>query len=115
MTRLAHASFGEGGVFVERFVGGPPRRGAAVRGPVRRVVALGERDCSAQRRHQKVIEEAPPRTARRAAHDDCGPSAAPGRSVGYRSAGTVEFVVDVAVGATERSSKSTPGSRWSTA
>jgi acetyl/propionyl-CoA carboxylase alpha subunit len=59
------------------------------------VVALGERDCSVQRRHQKVLEEAPaPRLGaglRASLHDA---AVAFGKAIGYRSAGTVEFVLD---------------------
>jgi acetyl/propionyl-CoA carboxylase alpha subunit len=59
------------------------------------VVAIGERDCSVQRRHQKVLEEAPApglSPALRAALHDA--AVAFGRAIGYRSAGTVEFVLD---------------------
>src|SRR5207237_9846011 len=63
------------------------------------VVVLGERDCSAQRRHQKVIEEAPAPSLsdglRAQAHEAAATLA---RSVAYRSAGTVEFVLDAARG-----------------
>ena len=59
------------------------------------VVAVGERDCSVQRRHQKVLEEAPAPglspALRTALHDA---AVAFGQAVGYRSAGTVEFVLD---------------------
>ena len=61
-----------------------------------RVVALGDRDCSLQRRHQKVVEEAPaPGAARRGPRAQLHARAARlcARSVGYRSAGTVEFVL----------------------
>ncbi|MQA63562.1 MAG: acetyl-CoA carboxylase biotin carboxylase subunit [Actinophytocola sp.] len=63
------------------------------------VVAIGDRDCSIQRRHQKVVEEAPaavPETTRRAMSSAATRLAA---SVRYRNAGTVEFLVDVETGA----------------
>ena len=62
-----------------------------------RVVALGERDCSLQRRNQKVVEETPaphlPAATRQALHRA---AVALGESVNYRSAGTVEFIYDAA-------------------
>jgi urea carboxylase len=96
VERLALANFGSGGVFVERFVSRARHVEVQVFGDGRgRVVALGDRDCSLQRRNQKVIEEAPapglPDEVREGLHDAavalCG-------SVAYRSAGTVEFVYD---------------------
>jgi pyruvate carboxylase len=60
------------------------------------VVQLGERDCTVQRRHQKVVEEAPPRNLAASLHDGMLAAAlALARSVGYDNAGTVEFLVDV--------------------
>ena len=98
VSRLGAANFGDGGLFLEAFV--PEARHIEVQifGDRRGgVIALGERDCSLQRRHQKVIEETPaPRladTTRRAMTDA---AVALGRSVGYASAGTVEFIVDEA-------------------
>jgi acetyl-CoA carboxylase biotin carboxylase subunit len=64
-----------------------------------RVVALGERDCSAQRRHQKVAEEAPSPGMTPGLRDRMQAAAAlAGRAVGYRGAGTVECLVDTATG-----------------
>ena len=95
VTRLARNHFGEGGVFVERFVERARHIEVQIFGAMGEVVALGERDCSAQRRHQKVIEEAPPiglpPELLAALRSD---ALMLGRAVGYRSAGTVEFVVD---------------------
>jgi urea carboxylase len=96
VQRLAAASFGVGGVFAERLV--HPARHVEVQvfgDGTGRVAVLGDRDCSLQRRHQKVLEEAPapglPPSVRRQLHETARALAA---SVGYRSAGTVEFVYD---------------------
>jgi urea carboxylase len=96
VERLARASFGAGGVFLERFVEDARHVEVQVFGDgAGSVLALGDRDCSLQRRHQKVIEEAPapglPPAVRARLHDSAVALCA---SVGYRSAGTVEFVYD---------------------
>jgi len=96
VERLAVASFGAGGVFLERFVPRARHVEVQVFGDGRgRVVVLGDRDCSLQRRNQKVIEEAPapglPGPVRERLHAAAADLCA---SVGYRSAGTVEFVYD---------------------
>ncbi|OBB61404.1 urea carboxylase [Mycobacterium sp. 852013-51886_SCH5428379] len=96
VTRLAERSFGAGGLFVERFVDGARHVEVQIFGDgAGGVVSLGDRDCSLQRRNQKVIEEAPapglPDAVRAQLHDS---SRALGASVAYRSAGTVEFVYD---------------------
>ncbi|MFJ6196108.1 acetyl/propionyl/methylcrotonyl-CoA carboxylase subunit alpha [Micromonospora sp. NPDC092111] len=92
--REAAAAFGDGTVFVERYV----ERGRHVEVQVfgdshGTVVALGERDCSIQRRHQKIVEEAPavvPAELRRRLHEA---AVAAGRAVDYLGAGTVEFLL----------------------
>jgi len=98
VQRLAAANFGADGVFLERLV--RPARHVEVQvfgDGTGRVAVLGDRDCSLQRRNQKVIEEAPapalPPSLRRRLHESARELAA---SVGYRSAGTVEFVYDPA-------------------
>ncbi|HEX6276431.1 MAG TPA: urea carboxylase, partial [Polyangiaceae bacterium] len=93
---LAEKNFGDGGVFLERYVERARHVEVQLFGDGRgSVVVVGDRDCSAQRRHQKVIEEAPaPRLrdpVRAALHDA---ALRLGRAVAYRSAGTVEFVYD---------------------
>jgi urea carboxylase len=98
VVRLAERSFGAAGVFVERFVDGARHVEVQIFGDgAGRVVSLGDRDCSLQRRHQKVIEEAPapalPDALRGQLHESSRALAA---SVSYRSAGTVEFVYDPA-------------------
>lgn len=96
VTRLAERSFGSAGVFVERFVERARHVEVQIFGDGSgRVVSLGDRDCSLQRRNQKVIEEAPapglPDDVRALLHSS---SRALAGSVAYRSAGTVEFVYD---------------------
>jgi urea carboxylase len=98
VSRLAASSFADGGVYLERLL--PEARHVEVQifgDGTGRVVALGERDCSLQRRHQKVIEEAP---APRLGSDLRAALAANAvrltSAVEYRSAGTVEFLVDPA-------------------
>ena len=96
--REAEAAFGDGTVFLERFVERPKHIEVQVMADQHgTVVALFERDCSLQRRHQKVVEEAPSPVvdeALRARLSDASVAAA--RAVGYVGAGTVEFVVDAA-------------------
>ncbi|HWP07789.1 MAG TPA: urea carboxylase [Polyangiaceae bacterium] len=93
---LAQKNFGDGGVFLERYVERARHVEVQIFGDGRgRVVALGERDCSAQRRHQKVIEETPAPRLRPAIRQALLDAAVKlGSAVGYRSAGTVEFVYD---------------------
>ena len=96
VERLAQANFKDAGLFLEKFVERARHIEVQIFGDgLGRVVALGERDCSAQRRNQKVIEETPaPHLAppTRAAMLDAAVRLA--RAVDYRSAGTVEFVLD---------------------
>jgi urea carboxylase len=96
VVRLSERSFGSGSVFIERFI----QRGRHVEVQIfgdgnGRVLALGERDCSVQRRNQKVFEETPApglSDATRAALHAAAVKL--GESVNYRSAGTVEFIYD---------------------
>ncbi len=93
----ARAAFGDGGVYLERFVRSAKHIEVQVLGDGRDAVHLFERECSLQRRRQKVIEEAPSPSldaAERAGLCDAAVRLA--RSVGYRSAGTVEFLYDTA-------------------
>lgn len=96
VQRLAAANFSSTGVFLERFVARARHVEVQVFGDGHgRVVSLGTRDCSLQRRNQKVIEEAPaPRLSAELSERLLAASRELARSVGYRSAGTVEFVYD---------------------
>ena len=90
--------FADGRVFVEKFIERPRHIEIQILADsMGKVVHIGERDCSIQRRHQKVIEEAPCTSLdgeTRAAM--CAQAIALAQAVNYRSAGTVEFIVDPA-------------------
>jgi len=95
----ARGAFGNEAVLIEKYVRQPRHIEVQVFGDGTDAVHLYERDCSLQRRHQKVIEEAPApgMTAEmRAAMGEAAVRAA--RAIGYRGAGTVEFIVDGARG-----------------
>jgi propionyl-CoA carboxylase alpha chain len=91
----AKASFGDDRVFIEKFVESPRHIEIQVLGDAHgNVVYLNERECSIQRRHQKVIEEAPSPFISDATRRAMGAQAvALAKAVNYQSAGTVEFVV----------------------
>ncbi|PSC74742.1 Methylcrotonoyl-carboxylase subunit mitochondrial [Micractinium conductrix] len=95
--REAAAAFGDERVLLERFITRPRHIEVQVFADAHgNAVYLFERDCSVQRRHQKVIEEAPAPGISAEFRRSIGESAvAAARAVGYRSAGTVEFIVDV--------------------
>jgi propionyl-CoA carboxylase alpha subunit len=92
----ARASFGDDRLFVEKFVTEPRHIEIQVLGDKHgHVIYLGERECSIQRRHQKVIEEAPSPFLDEKTRKAMGEEAvALAKAVGYDSAGTVEFIVD---------------------
>ena len=93
--REAAASFGDDTLFIERFVTNPRHIEVQVLADTHgTVIHLGERECSLQRRHQKVIEEAPSALLTEAQRAAIGAAAVEtARSVGYVGAGTVEFIV----------------------
>jgi 3-methylcrotonyl-CoA carboxylase alpha subunit len=94
--REAVNSFGDAAVLVERFVTRPRHIEIQVFGDTQGdVVYLFERDCSVQRRHQKVLEEAPAPGLSEQRRRDMGEAAvAAAKAVGYVGAGTVEFIVE---------------------
>ena len=94
--REAGAAFGDGTLYRERYVERPRHIEIQLLADGHgTVVAVGERDCSVQRRHQKVLEESPaPRLGAQLREALSEAAVAFGRAIGYRSAGTVEFVVD---------------------
>jgi len=94
--REAKASFGDDHVLVERYVTRPRHIEIQVFGDTYgNVIHLGERDCSVQRRHQKVLEESPAPGLSAARRAEMGAAAvAAARAVGYVGAGTVEFVAE---------------------
>jgi acetyl-CoA carboxylase biotin carboxylase subunit len=91
----AQAGFGNPSVYIERYVARPRHIEVQVLGDGNRTVALGERECSIQRRHQKLVEEAPS-----VALDDqrrsrlLGVARKATQSIGYKTVGTLEFLLD---------------------
>jgi len=94
-AREAQSAFGDGTVFLERYLERPRHVEVQVMADTHgQVFALFERDCSAQRRHQKVVEEAPSPAVDNALRTQlCDAAVTAARVVGYTGAGTVEFVL----------------------
>jgi len=91
----AKAAFGNSDVLIEKFVTKPRHIEVQVFGDGARAVHLFERDCSLQRRHQKVIEEAPAPGMTDAVRTAMGAAAVrAAEAIGYKGAGTIEFIVD---------------------
>jgi len=92
----AGASFGNNGLYLEKFVEEPRHIEIQVVGDSRgRACHLSERDCSIQRRHQKLIEETPSPIVTQELRERMGQAAIKGaEAIGYEGAGTVEFLVD---------------------
>ena len=94
--REAEAAFGDGAVFLEKLIEDPRHIEVQVIGDAHgNVLHLGERECSIQRRHQKVVEEAPSPALDPALREEiCAAAVSLAREAGYRNAGTVEFLLD---------------------
>ena len=97
VVRLSKSSFGDGSVFLEKFLARAKHVEVQIFGDGKGgILTLGERDCSAQRRHQKVIEETPvPGLAAEVQEQLFASARLLGEAVKYKSAGTVEFIFDV--------------------
>jgi propionyl-CoA carboxylase alpha chain len=94
--REAESAFGDGRVFLEHYVSRPHHVEVQILGDLHgNVVHLFERECSIQRRHQKIIEESPsPRLSPSLRERLCAAAVTAGKAIGYASAGTVEFVAE---------------------
>lgn len=92
----AEAAFGNGGVYLEKFIDQPRHIEFQILGDsYGNVIHLGERDCSIQRRHQKLLEEAPSAVLTPRLREKMGQAAVmAAKSINYVGAGTVEFLVD---------------------
>ena len=97
MARIeAEAAFGSGEVYIEKFVEGPRHIEVQILADqFGRTIHLGERECSIQRRHQKLIEESPSPAVDEGKREELGQAAILGaKAVGYTNAGTMEFLYD---------------------
>jgi len=92
----AQAAFGNAGIYIERYIERPRHVEIQILGDQHgTIVHLWERDCSTQRRHQKLIEESPsPRLPPEIRRKMCEAAVRLAKTAGYYSAGTVEFIVD---------------------
>ncbi|HEU6443658.1 MAG TPA: biotin carboxylase N-terminal domain-containing protein [Gaiellaceae bacterium] len=92
--REAKAAFGDDRIFCERYVERPRHVEIQLLGDGSRVLALGERECSIQRRHQKVLEESPSTALDPALRKQmCDAAVSFAEAIGYESAGTAEFML----------------------
>ncbi|MCB1089848.1 MAG: ATP-grasp domain-containing protein, partial [Verrucomicrobiae bacterium] len=92
----AMSAFGNGDVYLERYLDRPRHVEVQVLGDLHgHIYAIGERDCSLQRRHQKLVEEAPAPNLPRKVRENLLRAAVKGaKAAGYTSAGTLEFLLD---------------------
>ncbi len=95
-TDEALAAFGNGDMFIEKYLQHPKHLEFQIMGDkYGNVVHLGERECSLQRKHQKIIEEAPSASVTPAMRKEMGDMAVRfAKAIGYYSAGTIEFILD---------------------
>jgi acetyl/propionyl-CoA carboxylase alpha subunit/acetyl-CoA carboxylase carboxyltransferase component len=94
-TREALAAFGNGGVYAERLIAKARHIEVQIAGDGKHVAAIGERDCSLQRRHQKIVEIAPaPNLTDELRHQLHSAAVKLCEAAGYRTVGTVEFLLD---------------------
>ncbi len=95
-SREAHSAFGDGRVFLERCVANPRHIEVQVLADAQgHTIHLGERECSVQRRHQKIVEETPsPALTPELRQRMCAAAVAVAREAGYANAGTAEFLLD---------------------
>jgi acetyl-CoA carboxylase biotin carboxylase subunit len=93
--REAEAAFGDGRLYIEKFLERPRHIEVQILGDQQgNVIHLGERDCSLQRRHQKLLEEAPSPVITEAMREQMGEAAVRGAArIGYVGAGTIEFLL----------------------
>lgn len=97
--REAQAAFGDGGVYLERFIARARHIEVQILGDGENVIHLFERECSLQRRRQKILEEAPSPSLTPALRDTlCASATRLARQVSYRGAGTLEYLFDDARG-----------------
>lgn len=92
----ADSAFGNAGVYIEKFIVNPRHIEIQILGDQHgNIVHLGERECSLQRRHQKILEEAPSPVMTPDVREKMGQAAInAGKAINYEGAGTVEFIVD---------------------
>jgi len=92
----ALAAFGNGDMFIEKYLENPKHLEFQILGDKQgNVIHLGERECSLQRKHQKIIEESPSASVTPEMRKEMGEMAVRfAKSIGYYSAGTIEFIMD---------------------
>jgi acetyl-CoA carboxylase biotin carboxylase subunit len=94
-SREAEAHFADGTVFIEKYLENPRHVELQILSDGRNVAVLGERDCTVQKNHQKLIEESPSPAVDPAMHASMAAGAVPlFRELQYRGAGTIEFLVE---------------------